>query len=255
MGRLPEGIRTHVDLYNTVKQILSILHQSVRWGAHEQKEYVQSTLQHTVEIALRTAQCAHIEEAAGKKIRPFVVTVHAIVHDFCEALLGDIAFPVKKHPLLKLIFPMIEEELYCRLCDDLGHLGEFLRSAAELSDVEKIFFDAMERLDYVMYALSQYDAGYDKFLHVIWRQYGKLEEYAEEFPSIRLYYCQELQTWIFQECQNRDELLKGSEIQLPSTDDVFKGGEIIASLLGQVKLPDKKKNDLKAKLIEMIHAA
>ncbi len=171
-----------------------------RWEGYPNRHQRQTSAHHSLSIALLAAYCLELERKAGKnKIDELLVMTHAVIHEFSEGAIGDIRYVFKHDPRIEEVYEQIEHEETLIQMDRLGFLASFLRRVYCLpaESVEAKFFDAMEKLDYVLYALFEFVGhGNEKFISVFARHHETLVKYAGEFPSVGEIYNAELQSWI-----------------------------------------------------------
>jgi len=107
-------------------------------------------------------------------------------------MIGDVAFAVKQDQRVKEGLQAIEQEMVSEMFTSIPEFihGSF-RDAYAIVDSEGIqgkFFNAVERLGYILYARDRIEQGDDSFVQVYLRQHTKLLELEQLFVSVRMVY-------------------------------------------------------------------
>lgn len=182
------------------QSVFDRLLRCIRWEGFENRHYEQSSAHHSLGITLLAAHCFERERRAGKHtIDELIVMTLALIHDFSEGAIGDVRYVFKHDPRLKKLCHEIEHEETLKQMERLGFAAPFLRRVYCLpgDSLEARFFDAMEKLDYVLFALAEYEGHANKaLLPVFATQREMLKKYAEEFPSVGEIYDAELRGWV-----------------------------------------------------------
>lgn len=225
------------------QEIFGRLKKCIRWGGYKERHYEQSSFEHSFALALSTAFCVMKEKelnGPGACLDGFRMVIHALSHDFCEGALGDITYRFKNDPRLKYLVKLIEKEEGLRATRKISFMGPFLAEAIVLEpgSLEEKFFDAMETLDYFLYALSEYEIHkHLDFVAVFDRQHAKLVEYARIFPSVALIYSKDVQEYVEKEMKTNWGLIGlGGELRphKPCEKDVKDLEEALRQLLEQI---------------------
>lgn len=191
----------------------------VRWGHYHTRTYKQTSLDHSLSLAVLTAYCLHREEEIGiQGLDHGKVITHAAVHDFCESVMGDMTYKFKKDPRIRGVYKVLEEEASKSAFEDLQPLTEFLTSASILptgSD-EAVFFEAMEYLDYQLYAISEVELyQHFEFIPVLARHHQRLINYAKKFKSVGELYSGQVQAWVKLQIEAHPNEVEGAPVLEP----------------------------------------
>lgn len=236
------------------QSVFERLSRCIRWEGFKDRHYPQSSLHHSLGIAALTAYCLEREKQAGKNnLDALLVLAHAQIHEFDEGGIGDVRYVFKHDPRIEFLYAMIEKEEALKQMERLGFAGPFLRRTYCLTEgsLEARFFDAMEKLDYVLYALFEYVEHANKsFISVFATQREMLKIYAEEFPSVGEIYDAELRDWIDGLIKCNEWALEESEsrVRQPNENDlaclVAAVNDMIRRLVKQSADPEAKRRDL-----------
>ncbi|MBU0898421.1 MAG: HD domain-containing protein [Nanoarchaeota archaeon] len=182
----------YLTLMTNFKNTLDRIDRVIRWEGYETRGYKQSSLEHSYLLALLAGKAIEIEKENGiLDFNSEKIILHCLVHDFGEGTVGDITYKFKSDPSIKHILPEIEKEETSVQLKKLEPLSDFLYNIFQLDtdSVEERFFNALERLDYMLYAVSEYFYYDNKdFVKVFVRQHKKLTDYGQEFISINKLY-------------------------------------------------------------------
>jgi 5'-deoxynucleotidase YfbR-like HD superfamily hydrolase len=116
----------------------------------------------------------------------------SLLHDTGEGATGDVTFVVKNDPRVKEAMQAIEHEQVHAMFDGLWpEVSTALLSAYNVQDETTLdgrFFNAMEVMGYMLYAIPQMRLGRTEFIEVFVRQHLRIMEHAKEFVSIKMLY-------------------------------------------------------------------
>lgn len=171
---------------------------AVRRWAHYRNGAPENGLEHAFKGTVLAMAMLALERTHGRAddLNGERILAAATTHDIGEWLLGDVRYQVKADPRVAEPLRAIERELYER--EILGPLPapirEALVHAANLQDDRETrsgrFFNAVERVGYIIYAVREYRRGHHHFIEVFARQHGALVRLAEEFVSVRMIYAE-----------------------------------------------------------------
>lgn len=135
-----------------------------------------------------------IERKSGRhQLNDARILLAASVHDLGEGHMGDVAYAVKNHPLVREGLRKLEYEIVFDLLKVLPDTIKdvFLDAYAVEGERESLdgrFFNVIERIGYVYYAYSQVKLGRMEFLDVLERHHDPLLALSTEFESVRVLY-------------------------------------------------------------------
>lgn len=229
MTLLPQ--EKHANIMEAFRMLIGRLHRCIRWEGYDYS-YKQSSLDHSFSLGILTAYCVRREaELGGVKLDAARLIVHALVHDFSEGVIGDVTYRFKNDPRLKILYKRIEQAEGLDQMERFGPMTAFLRDVYDLTDdsIEALFFDALEKLDYFLYAVSEYLLHkHVGFVAVFGRQHEKLVEYTQRFRVINELYPLEIQTWVSQEIEKNSahvekrQVVKAQESHLDDMLDALR---------------------------------
>ena len=155
----------------------------------------ETVLEHTFHTVFLTLFLLDLEERHGthaSEINRELLLLTALLHDLGEGMIGDVAYRVKQDERVKEGLRAIEQEM---VEDILMSVPEFLRDKLRMAyrvvdsdTMEGRFFNAVERLGYILYARDRVERGDDSFIQVYIRQNDKILELAQLFESVRVVY-------------------------------------------------------------------
>jgi 5'-deoxynucleotidase YfbR-like HD superfamily hydrolase len=135
-----------------------------------------------------------LEQAAGRnKIDGMTVLTALSVHDIGEGAIGDVRFAVKQDPRVRAPLKEMERDAAADLFRNLPPPArEFLSRAFQVEGQEETiegrFFDAVERIGYMLYAVMQVRLDRMELVEVFHLQHRALFERGIEFPSCAALY-------------------------------------------------------------------
>lgn len=168
-----------------------------RWAHYPERKHRDNGLQHAFQTALLAKIMLALEREAGsaEDLDGERIVSAGFLHDVGEWLLGDVRYQVKNDSRVKEALRAIETELYEQeiLAPLPTSVREALAHASSIQDDRQSrsgrFFNAVERIGYVLYAIREYRAGNHRIgLAVFTRQHDMLVRYMEEFASVRTIY-------------------------------------------------------------------
>lgn len=167
-----------------------------RWTHYPERGHRDNGLQHAFQTAFLAKVMLELERAHGdaKDLDGERIVSAGFLHDIGEWLLGDVRYEVKQDARVRDALRQIELELFER--EILKPLPEPVRQAlAYASGLQDDrgsrsgrFFNAVERVGYIIFALREYRRGHGHFVDVFARQHGPLLRLEQEFASVRMIY-------------------------------------------------------------------
>ena len=155
----------------------------------------ETVLEHSYSTVLLASAMLAIEDAHGFHDKPIdraKVMLAAALHDVGEGTIGDVRYAVKQDPRVREHLAAIECE---QVEEMLRVLPETVRTAfweayriVESDTPEGRFFQAVERIGYMQFAVPQVRRGRMDFLEVFRMQHEKILELEHEFVSVRMLY-------------------------------------------------------------------
>lgn len=203
---------------------LGRLDRVTRWEGYSERTYFQSSLQHSYFLALLISFCLKIEAMHGRHLSPNLVA-YALLHDLGEGVTGDVTYAFKSDPLVRDFFPIVEARQTRVLLEELAVFGPFFRetySGNKFTEEEKRFFEAMERVDYLLYAITEFFIHrHTDFVKVFYRQIGPVGQYAKEFFSVRLWLAA-MENTLRRAIKDCEEYLSSSKaaVREPTKEDI-----------------------------------
>lgn len=193
---------TSLDFFRTLTTIARRMDGYHRWQHFDTVASLppreqETVLEHTFHTVFLTLFLLDLEESHGthaSEINRERLLLASLLHDLGEGMIGDVAYRVKQDKRVKEGLRAIEQEM---VEDILVSVPEFfrdrLRTAYHIVDSETIegrFFNAVERLGYILYARDRVERGDDSFIQVYIRQNDKILELARLFESVRMVYAE-----------------------------------------------------------------
>lgn len=191
-----------------IKHMKSVL----RWGRFKMHSISQDVLQHTYEQTLLTITALIIEASEDERIKPFAVTVCAIVHDLGERPKRkkrkpkskqwryDIAVTDKATNSNPEALRDIERKVVYDYFDRLpiaekykSLVIDFLVSAYEIQyetkNINGEFFNILEQLGYILHAYEEYmKHKYYEYDEVFQNNHYNVSAACKKFKSIKVIY-------------------------------------------------------------------
>lgn len=189
------------DFYDDPQQFLDEMADGLRsverWAHYPERKHRDNGLQHAFQTAFLAKAMLALERAHGNAddLDGERIVSAGFTHDVGEWLTGDVRYTVKNDPRVREPLRAIERELYEQ--EILAPLPEPVREtlalASGLQDDQVSrsgrFFNAVECVGYVIYALREYREGNHRIgLAVFGRHHERLARYSEEFHSVRIIY-------------------------------------------------------------------
>jgi 5'-deoxynucleotidase YfbR-like HD superfamily hydrolase len=177
-----------------------------RWKHFPERKHQDHGLQHAFQTALLAITMLALEREHGAwsseegddaYLDGERIVAGAVTHDIGEWLLGDVRYSVKQDERVAVPLREIELELYRD--EILGNLPESVAGALDHAsaiqdDSESRsgrFFNAVERVGYVLFAIREYREGNHKLgMKTFQHQHELLLVHAKEFASVRIIYGQ-----------------------------------------------------------------
>lgn len=175
-------------------EILSRVHRWTHFPSLPAEER-ESVLEHSYVSVLLAGAMLAIEEAHGSSAhgidRPRVLLAAAL-HDVGEGRIGDIRYAVKQDPRVRDHLDTIEREQVASMLRDLPEdvrrtFWDAYRVVGS-DTIEGRFFQAVERIGYMQFAVPQVQRGRTEFLEVFRMQHDRILALASEFVSVRTLY-------------------------------------------------------------------
>lgn len=249
----PEDISRLSNLMDSFRLIMTRLDGIERWGEFPNRNFRQTSFQHSFFIGLLTAYlCKREKEIGTHQFDSSRLIVHALIHDFSEGVTGDLTFRFKNDPRLKILHDVVEHEQTITQIRQLAPLSKFLEDAFNLQpdSLEAKFFNAIEYLDYFLYALSEYVLHDTRiFAVVIFRHHEKLAGFAKQFPSIREIYTPAVHKCIKQIVEKEKQLIAGREVQQPDVAHLNDMIKAMAHLMDQLS---DGSSDKKEEMVQLV---
>lgn len=168
-----------------------------RWTHYEElrngeRETVET---HSLTTAWLGAGMLAIEMKAGTHaLNAFRILLACAIHDVHEGKTGDVTYDVKNDARVKAGLKEIEHEFVDGIFGAFPDaIRDAFRDATVVEDeaertLDGQFFNAIERLGYMVFAVPQVKKGRMGFVQVFRNQHAPLLAYGEQFESVRLMY-------------------------------------------------------------------
>ena len=174
-----------------------------RWAHYSQPEdRRENTLTHSLDSVILAAVMLKIEDeqGVGSQIDHSKILLTAAIHDFGEGTIGDVAYRVKNDPRVRDALGAIEKEEVYKIFEGLSpSLREMFLQAYDVVEQDSVggeFFNAVECVGYVFFAITQLEATDLKFVEVLKRQHSKLVELGKKFASVRVLYLEPYKEYV-----------------------------------------------------------
>lgn len=168
-----------------------------RWKKYQElpAQEREDTLAHSWNATLLMAIMLELEEEHGSlaELSPVRLLMAAHLHDIGEGAIGDVTYVVKQDPRVRRQLEEIEREQATMMLAGLWPRVQERFTAAynvqyDHATREGRFFNAMERVGYIYFAVVQVRMGRKSFVEVYERQHDALVAHCEEFASVRVLY-------------------------------------------------------------------
>lgn len=189
-----EGMQSVAGLEAAIHGMASEIEEVRRWGHYRRLAERETVLQHAVKGAVLAQVMIAIERARGKAdFDAYRILAAAIVHDFGEGAAGDIRYEVKLDPRIRAVIEEHERNAFAKFGAQLpseAHkpLEEAYSPQDDRATFEGRFFNALERLGYMLWAVREYLSGKQIYREVFQNQHRHLLAYMEEFAAVRILY-------------------------------------------------------------------
>lgn len=177
--------------------IAAMLRKVRRWTNYDEiPENERETVEtHSLETVWLAAAMLAIERETGiHQLNEYRIMLAAATHDLGEGRMGDIAYIVKNDPRIRGTLRNMEQEFVGQIYAEFPPIVRtaFL-DAYHVEDerdktIDGTFFNAIERMGYVYFAISQVKKGRMTFIHVLERHHAALLAYSQTFESVRALY-------------------------------------------------------------------
>lgn len=227
---------------DSISGMLNNLDRIHRWSGYPEIGYAQSVLAHSLLMVIIIGFCLEQEEMLyGNKMNPRLV-IRGGTHDFGEGVLGDLMYNFKNHPLLKKFLLKMEHKETMKKLGELYPMDQYLKQIYSndlFTDKEERFFEAMECLEYMLYAHNEFfHYDHKDFVKVFKRQLPRLEEFSKEFQSIKIFLDLFDPEKIRQAMNNHPEYLD-EEVITVTLEDIELMKSVIAELEEKLKNQEK----------------
>jgi 5'-deoxynucleotidase YfbR-like HD superfamily hydrolase len=194
---MPTGRRS---FYDDPQQFLDNLTDGLlgveRWAAYPERSHRDNGLRHAFQTGFLAKAMLALERAHGdaRDLDGERIVSAGFSHDLGEWLTGDVRYEVRQDSRVRDALRQIERELFEQ--EILRPLSEPVQQAlvhaSGLQDEHESrsgrFFNAVERIGYIIFALREYRRGHAHFVGVFARQHGPLLRLEKEFTSVRMIY-------------------------------------------------------------------
>jgi 5'-deoxynucleotidase YfbR-like HD superfamily hydrolase len=188
----------HLDhltvLLMRLPEMLSRVHRWTHFGSLPSQER-ETVLEHAYVTVLLASAMLALEETHGAHVGAIdrgKVLLAAAIHDMGEGRIGDVRYAVRQDPRVRDHLAAIEREQVEQMLVDLPEAvhASFWEAFQIIGtdSVEGRFFQAVERMGYMQYAVPQVQRGRVEFLEVFRLQHEKLLDLEKEFASVRMLY-------------------------------------------------------------------
>lgn len=178
-------------------QITDMLRKVHRWTHYSElpaaeRETVET---HSLQTVWLAAAMLAIERKSGRHpLNEARILLAASIHDLGEGRMGDIGYEIKNDKRVKSALQSIEHEFVYELLksfpDEIRCV--FMNAYAVEGETEQTadgeFFNAVERIGYILFAVPQIKNGRTQFVAVFERQHEALVAYTQEYESVRVFY-------------------------------------------------------------------
>ena len=174
-----------------------MLRRVKRWSHYEElrnneRETVET---HSLVTLWLGAAMLAIERKEGRHtLDVFRLLLAFAIHDLAEGKTGDVTYDVKNDPRIRKILELIELEFVEGIFSSFPEvIREVFRDAYAVegekdTTIDGRFFNAVERIGYMVFAVPQVKKGRRSFVKVFKNQHEPLLALSEEFESVRLMY-------------------------------------------------------------------
>lgn len=168
-----------------------------RWTHYPELPEAERETVETHELAtvwLGAAMLAIEREAGTHKLNESRILLACSIHDTGEGKMGDIGFSIKNDPRVRTLLQTIEreyvEEQFHGFPDIVRSmfLDAYAVESERGSTLEGDFFEAIERVGYMTFAVPQVKKGRLSFLVVFENQHEAILRLSGEFESVRRLY-------------------------------------------------------------------
>lgn len=212
--KLPSIVNILSNLVPNVEALLKKLGKIIRWDFPDmfpEKSMKQSTLRHSSLIVILATEFLLIERRNGNPhgLNSLNILGHANIHDFCEAEKGDVSYAVKEDSGKPELFKKEEEDANMRALLNLEMFQLLAGNCGILSGIDEEFFDAIEKLEYLLCAMAEYQKyGHKSFVQVFARNLHVWIAYAEKFVSFRHFYTEEVHAWVMKQIKKHPKYMR-----------------------------------------------
>lgn len=189
-----DALRNFAALEAAIHDMADALLNVKRWRHYKGSGRCETVLAHAFKGAMLAQVMIALERAHGtREFDAYRILAAAVVHDIGEGALGDVRYELKLDTRIRAVLEEHERNGFIRFIEPLPALArKEITLAFELQDdrvsFEGRFFNALERMGYVLWAVREYLDGHSVYHEVFQPHHAHLCEYVKEFACVRILY-------------------------------------------------------------------
>lgn len=191
-----ETLQKFAAIEVAIHEMAVALRDVSRWQHYRGKtKQTETVLDHAFKGAVLAQVMIAIERGNGppRVFDAYRILAAAVVHDIGEGAVGDVRFEIKLDPRIRPVLEEHERNGFLRFIAPLSiSPREEITRAYELQDdritFEGRFFNALERLGYMFWAVREYLDSNLVYREVFQNQHKHLCAYMDEFACVRFLY-------------------------------------------------------------------
>ena len=189
-----ETLRSFAAIEVAIHDLAMALHDVSRWRHYRETKQRETVLAHSWKGAILAQVMIGLEQGFGRQdFDAYRILAAATVHDIGEGAVGDVRYEIKLDPRIRAVLEEYERDGFARFVSRLPPAvhGKILKSYALQDDrtsFEGKFFNALERLGYMFWAVREFLDGNTIYREVFQNQHKHLLAYMDEFACVRFLY-------------------------------------------------------------------
>ena len=180
-----------IHFMDFVSETLKKLGNEFRWQRYTDKHYHQSVLEHTLLMVILASICINYEKKKNPTtvLDGYKVLTYLAIHDLTESVTTDIPYMQKNSFDKKDFYARMDRKAIVEITKKyplfFKRVIRNLFNQIDFTETEKEFIEAMERIEYVLYAANEYFVHHHReFLGVLQYQMPNLKNLSQRFACV-----------------------------------------------------------------------
>lgn len=197
-----ETLRNFAAIEAAIHRMAHELRKVGRWEHYEEDtKQREDDLEHAfkgamlAQVMIALERAARASEWSGQRrdFDAYRILAAAVVHDIGEGAVGDVRYEIKQDSRIRAVLKEHERNGFLRYIASFPREAQKeITRAYDLQDdresLEGRFFNALERLGYMFWAVREFLDGSRVYIEVFQNQHEQLRAYMDEFACVRILY-------------------------------------------------------------------